>query len=377
MVNVEQQIRIKANELGFSHIGITSPNNVQHYDVYEEWLSKMYHGQMDYLAKPYSRIKRKNPTSLLKGCKSLIVVGLLNQHITPITTTSTNKYGRIASFATGQDYHIRLTERLIMLRNYLSDDLNLHFNSKICVDSSPVLEKGLAQQAGLGWIGKNSLLISPTTGSYFNIGELLLDIDFNFSTEFSSDLCKECQLCIDACPTGCINTNKTINASQCISYLTIEHKGNIEKPLRRKMGEWVFGCDICQQVCPYNIDFLKTFNDITCDQIGFLDLNKEISLTESEFSSKYRTSPIKRIGFISYLRNLIIAIGNFSLSDSTPILGDFLTTSQYPLLRIMSAWALGRISNQSSRNILENAIKNEKNPEVREEILFSLSDMKI
>lgn len=374
MVNVEQQIRIRANELGFSHFGITTPNNVQHYNVYEEWVSKMKHGQMDYLAKPYSRIKRKNPVSLLKGCKSILVVGLPNEHITFLTTTSTKKYGRIASFATGQDYHTRLTEKIIMLRDYLHNDLNLHFNSKICVDSSPVLEKGLAQQAGLGWIGRNSLLISPSTGSYFNLGELLLDIDLNSSNSFSSDLCKDCHLCIDACPTGCINSNRTINASQCISYLTIEHKGSIERSLRNTIGNWVFGCDICQQVCPYNKDFLKTINGDPADQIGFLDLNKEVILTESEFLSKYKASPIIRIGYTGFLRNLIIALGNLQLSDSIPILGDFLLKSQYPLLRIMSAWALGRILIQPSRNILENAIEKETDSDVRREILLSLSE---
>jgi len=371
--NFEYQLQAKVINLGLILFGITSPEPPTHFDIFEQWLSQKTYGQMDFLGKPHSIEKRKYPKLILPNCKSIIVVGLPNLNITPKSTLSGKNYGRVASFATSRDYHDVLMEKMTALRDYIHTSLDQQFQSKLCVDSNPVLEKSIAQQAGLGWIGKNSLLISPTAGSFINLGEIFLDIDLNFTSPFANNLCKDCHLCIDACPTGCINSNRTLNANKCISYLTIEHKGIIERQLRNLIENWIFGCDICQQACPFNKGFLKECENELDNMLGFINLDHEITLSESEFLIKYKESPIMRIGYNGFLRNLIIAMGNSQQSSSIPALGKILTTAGDPILRTTSAWALGKTLTQTSKNILEKALKNEVNPDVREEIIFSLA----
>ena len=373
MDNFGYRLQAKAINLGLILFGITSPEPPSHFDIFEEWLSQKTYGQMDFLGKPHSIEKRKNPKLILPNCKSIILVGLPNLNIAPKATPLEKYYGRVAYFATSRDYHSVLIEKMTALRDYIYSSFDPQFHSKLCVDSKPVLEKNLAQRAGLGWIGRNSLLISPITGSFFNLGEIFLDIDLNFSSPFANDLCKDCHLCIDACPTGCMNSNRTINADKCISYLTIEHKGIIKRQFRNLIENWIFGCDICQQACPFNKDFLKESENVPDNKMGLIDLDQELMISESEFLIKYKESPIMRIGFNGFLRNLIIAMGNSQQSNFIPALGNILTTAQDPMLRTTSAWALGKTLTNTSKIILEKALKNEVNPVVREEIILSLA----
>jgi len=371
--NFEKKLQELVNQQGLTLFGITSPENISSYSKFIRWLEQNNFGQMEFLSKPTSVIARQNPRNLLPGCKSIIVVGVNYQMVDSDSSTILKTNGRIASFALNQDYHVKLNHKMMAFRDSMIRLLKFQFNSKLFVDSFPILEKSLGQQAGLGWIGKNSLLVSPLAGSTFNLGEILLDLDLNFSTPFEHDLCADCHLCIDACPTKCINPDRTLKASECISYLTIEHKGSIPRQLRNKMGTWIFGCDICQLVCPFNKNSISlNRKQVDNKQYGFVDLIKEIKDTQVDFEKKYFESSIRRIGFNTFQRNLIIAMGNICDPRFEITLRDFLLNNADPVLRLTSAWALGKVSSKLSRKILDGAVQNEMHADVRQEIFLAL-----
>jgi epoxyqueuosine reductase len=230
------------------------------------------------------------------------------------------------------------------------------------------MERELAQRAGLGWIGKNTMLINPQHGSYFLLAEILIGIELDIDAPITTDHCGSCRRCIEACPTKCILEDRTLDAKRCISYLTIEHKGAIDEELRPLMGDWVFGCDVCQVVCPWNKRFADSHGDPelsggnSCPK-----LEEELRLSASEFNRKYKSSAIKRAKRRGYLRNLHIVSGNAKAEESLPALTDCLSDDE-PLIRGHAAWALGQIGGVDARAALEQAKMRESDPWVQEVI---------
>jgi epoxyqueuosine reductase len=352
-----QAIREQAQRLGFSLVGITTPEPPQHLDVYEAWLQAGRHGEMAYLASERARQRRAAPRLILPECRSILVLG------TPYfpATTVFDKFedtafaraipGRVASYAWGDDYHEVLRERLEALAGFIQqlcserDPAAAPLLWRGYTDTGPVLERELAQRAGLGWIGKNTCLIAPRQGSYFFLAELLLSIELPPDEPFSSDHCGACQRCLEACPTRCILPDRTLDARRCISYLTIELKVEIAPELRPLLGEWVFGCDICQQVCPWNQRFAARQGDPAfAPRPGFPmpDLLAEISLSAEEFNRKFKASPLRRAKRRGYLRNVAVALGNTGAPAALPALQAACNDPE-ALIAQHAAWAIEQI----------------------------------
>jgi epoxyqueuosine reductase len=362
MSDLSNSIQEKAFDLGFNLFGITDPSPPVHYALYENWLSQKHFGDMDYLDNQRSRELRKTPIKLMPDCKATIIVGLPNN---PEFSEIIEQYGKIASFGHQEDYHLVIRNKLNQLLEFIKEAAGLEVKGKVFCDSSPLLEKELAQRAGLGWIGKNSLLISPQFGSLFNLGELFLNIDLPLSQPNNKEMCNNCHLCIDACPTQCIQPDRTINAEHCISYLTIEHKGIIDRSLRSKMDSWVFGCDICQIVCPWNKKQFSHYEISSTPQI--FQLLRDNGFTNDQFISIFGNTPLKRIKREGFLRNYAISLGNSNMSEVIPEL-ELLFSEKDPTIRSYAAWALGKIENPGINNILEKYLILEKDLTVINEI---------
>ncbi|MFH1523790.1 MAG: tRNA epoxyqueuosine(34) reductase QueG [Chloroflexota bacterium] len=342
-----QSIKNEARRLGFTLAGITTPESPPHLSVYENWLSLGRQGSMDYLASERARACRSNPRLILPECKSILVLAVrYPDPKTVVGVENANPTGRVAAYAWGQDYHLVLPERLKALTTFIEAQVGGPIPHREYTDTGPVLERELAQRAGLGWIGKNTCLINPQLGSYFLLAEILLGIELEPDTPFTSDHCGTCTRCIEACPTGCILPDRTLDSRRCISYLTIENKGEIPPDLRAALGNWVFGCDICQMVCPWNRFVEMTYDQAFAPRPDFkkLDLKNELGLTAQEFNQKFKGSPILRARRRGYLRNVAVALGNTGNPLAIPSL-ERAAQGDESLIREHAAWALEQIPN--------------------------------
>ncbi len=376
-MSLKEAAKKEAYRLGFSLVGITSSDTLPHADVFETWLSSNRQGEMGYLATPRSRQCRAHPTKILPECRSVLALGVRYPVPHPPPDTSghlTKLRGAIAAYAWGVDYHEFLVERLQGLVQFIEKQAGQPVPCRWYIDTGPILERELAQRAGLGWIGKNTCLINPQQGSYFLLAEILLGVEMEPDPPFAIDRCGSCTCCIEACPTGCILPDRTLDARRCIAYLTIELKGSITQDLRPLMGEWVFGCDVCQQVCPWN-RFATLPADPAYDHPLVLpepSLLEELVLTAAEFNRKYRHSPLNRAKRRGYLRNIAVAMGNTHDPHAVPALAQALAADPEPLVRAHSAWALGQIGTQHARQALKISASRETNPHVLLEIENSL-----
>ena len=344
-MHLEQAFKEEAARQGFILAGITAPEAPTHMAAFERWLEAGLHGEMAYMSSERSRQCRADPRQLLPQCQSILVLGV------PYFPSKQGKgereeglEGRIAAYAWGADYHDVLPERMARLVAFLEAQLGRPVPSRAYTDSAPLLERDLAQRAGLGWIGKNTCLIHPRLGSYFFLAELLLGVSLQPDPPFSTDHCGSCTRCIDACPSGCIRTDRTLDARRCIAYLTIELKGTIPEELRPQMGDWVFGCDICQQVCPWN-RFAPAAGDpafASRPGIPAPDLLGELALTPDTFKRTFEGSPVQRAKRRGYLRNVAVALGNRGAPSAIPTLRQALADPE-PLVRQHAAWALERL----------------------------------
>ena len=391
--SLAQRVKAEAQRLGFQLVGVTSPDPPPHLGFYERWLAAGYHGEMAYLASDRNRQRRADPSALLPGCRAIIVLGL--RYPAPDSPSRTENAspeesgprGRVASYAWGDDYHQVIPGRLEALAEFIAGQVGRPVAHRSYTDSGPLLERELAQRAGLGWIGKNTCLIHPRQGSYFLLAELLVDVELPPDPPFQPDRCGSCTRCLDACPTGCILPDRTLDARRCISYLTIELKEAIPLELRPQNGNWVFGCDICQQVCPWNQRFASPPGDAAFDPRADLptpDLVEELSLSQEDFSRKFRGSPLKRARRSGYLRNMAVALGNVvaagnavaagyaAAPEAIPALAQALQNDPAPLVRGHAAWALGQIGGQAARIALEGALGEEEDEGVRGEIQAAL-----
>lgn len=308
-------LTLKAQYFGFSDVGVIQPNVSTGFENYIDWLNHHYHGNMHYLANERAIQMRVDPSQLLENCRSILVLTThyyQGQWSTPVEDTPT---GKVARYAWNDDYHDVLKSRCEQLVVWLAETLGRQIGYKIYVDTGPLLERALGQQAGIGWIGKNSMLISPKMGSYFLLSEILLDIDLPTHLPFAKDYCGTCTRCIDACPTQAILPGKrSIDANRCISYQTIENKAEVPAELTPLLNGWLFGCDICQEVCPWN-RFAQPTTDPTflpriASGIPNIPLQDLLSQSAEQYQQAFRHSPLKRAkqaGLVRNARNLLSA----------------------------------------------------------------------
>lgn len=381
-----QAVKGEARRLGFELAGITTPEPPAHLEVYEHWLKEGRQGEMRYLETERALERRRDPRLLLPGCRSIIVLGARYSSPFDRATSAEGFRGKVAAYAWGSDYHELLPAQMEQLCAFIQELAGTEFAYRCVTDSAPLLERELAQRAGLGWIGKNTCLIHPKKGSFFLLAEILIDLELATDPPFSADRCGACTRCIDTCPTGCIQADRTLDARRCLSYLTIELKGAIPPELRPALGEWVFGCDICQQVCPWNIRFANA--SIVNENVDLLpglaarpgvptpDLVEDLTLDPEEFNQKFRRSPVKRAKRRGYGRNVAVALGNLAargpnsgkVEEAVHVLSRALAGDPEPLVRVHATWALGRIGGLAAREALVRAALEEMDEAVRQEI---------
>ncbi|MGD2216596.1 MAG: tRNA epoxyqueuosine(34) reductase QueG [Gemmatimonadales bacterium] len=366
-------IKARARELGFELVGIAPADRPQHSDFYLEWLERQYNGEMAYLAREDAVRRRLDPGQALPDARSIIVVAM-NYAGGGKGPADDPGQPVIARYARGVDYHTVFEEKLEQLADALRKLAGDATGTRCYVDYGPVLERDHAQQAGIGWIGKNTCLIHPDIGSYIFIGEILTDAELQTDEAFLPDHCGTCDRCIWACPTGAIEGPRVLDARLCISYLTIELRGPIPIELRPAIGNRIFGCDICQEVCPWNKEAPPTDEPRfqPADDVGGLELIALMRLTDKEFAARSADSPLARAKRRGLLRNVAVALGNWADPAAIPALADALNDDD-PLVRGHAAWALGRIDRPESAKALEFRLQLEEDGWVRTEIGLALA----
>jgi epoxyqueuosine reductase len=303
------------------------------------------HGTMGYLATERAVAARRDPRDVLPECRSVLVVAANYQPSPPAEGAPWQM--DIAAYAQGQDYHRVLTARLRRLMADLEAHAGRTIRHRVYTDTGPLLERELARQAGLGWIGRNACLIHPRLGSYLFLAEVLLDLDLPADPAFPSDHCGSCRRCLEACPTGCILPDRTLDARRCISYLTIELRGRIPIELRRAIGSWGFGCDICQQVCPWNLRFAAPTQDSAFQPRPLLHSPRAVDLLRllpEEFEPRLRHSPLKRARRSGLLRNAAIVAANLRDPQAPSDLLAVLERETDPDVREAVNWALAQFT---------------------------------
>ncbi|MBI5951664.1 MAG: tRNA epoxyqueuosine(34) reductase QueG [Chloroflexi bacterium] len=335
MTSLKQLIKEKSRQLGFILAGVTSAEPPAHFPIFEDWLKRGNHAGMDYLAAERSRIRRADPKQILPECKSILILAL------PYSSFRIpHSPFRIASYALGDDYHEVIPPRLKQIIEFIEEQVGHPVPNRYYTDTGPILERELAQRAGLGWIGKNSMLINPKAGSTFLLAEILLGLELEPNEALVTDHCGTCTRCVTACPTQAILPDRALDARRCISYLTIENKGDIPEELRPKIGNWIFGCDICQMVCPWNRFSAPADSALEADS-ALRPSALDLTLSSVKFNQRFKRSPIKRAKRRGYLRNLSVAIGNTGSAADVPLLEE----ADEPLVREHAQWAIRKIRN--------------------------------
>ncbi len=368
-LDLTARLKAEARRLGFHLVGVTDCAPPSTYAAYTAWLDAGRHASMAYMARERNRERRADPRRILPECQSILVLGIryFQQCAAP---EASGPRGQVASYAWGEDYHDVVVARLQALVAFLEEETGAPVPNRYYTDTGPVLEREYAVRAGLGWVGKNAMLINPRLGSYLILAEVLLGIALEPDPPFATDRCGTCTRCLDACPTQAILPNRTVDANRCISYLTIENKGSIPAALRPRIGTWVFGCDVCQMVCPWNRRAPLEGDPAFAPRpdVPRPLLTAELHLTPQAFNRKFKGSPIKRAKRRGYLRNVAVALGNLGGAAAVPALAKALHDPE-PLVRAHAAWALGRLGTPEACRALEAALESETDPEVRAEIL--------
>lgn len=382
----------EAKALGFEHVACAPAAEVPEHELFSAWLAADLAGDMTYLGRDAAA--RRDPRLLLAQARSVVCVALSYAHPEPAESIAqTGLCGQIARYARGEDYHLVLKRRLNALAARLVSALEQAGQAgqaggvayRACVDTAPLLERALARRAGLGFVGKNTLLITPGVGSYTVLGELLLDIELPAGQPIAPH-CGSCRLCIDACPTGALIGEGRLDARRCISYLTIENKGPIPLPLRPAVGTWIFGCDICQEVCPWNASPSTRAGKGADGELlprprqSRPELVFLLGLGAAQFRRFVQRTALRRIGRSQLLRNIAVALGNVGTAAEVPALLAALASNP-PLVRQHIAWALGEIARRDERArpevaaALAAALAAETDAEVRGELIEALREV--
>jgi epoxyqueuosine reductase len=292
---------------GCERVGIAPAEPLERGAYLSRWLALGRAGSMSYLHR--NQEIRRNPGLILEGARTVIVAAL-NYHQRPPSPSSDGaSRGRVAMYAWGDDYHKLFKRKLFRVADRMRTEFSESFETRVCVDTAPIVERELAMAAGVGWIGKNTLVLNATLGSYFFLGEIVTTLDLPFD-EPALDHCGSCTRCLDACPTNAFPAPYEMDASKCISYLTIEHRGEIAESLQAEMGDWVFGCDVCQEVCPFNRDAPTSSHFATRSPNPDPDIDELLNNSDDAMTAWRRGSAISRAKPEMLLRNLRIARNN-------------------------------------------------------------------
>ncbi len=347
MISVSSGIKEHAHTLGFELAGIAPAAAADGFTHLQAWLAQGFAGEMGYMSRHAQA--RGHPVSILPNVKSVVMVGL-NYKIQEagVRGQESGISGRISCYAGGLDYHDVLRDKLTGLLSWIQDQVP-GTGGRAVIDTAPLLERDFARRAGLGWFGKNTMLIDKKLGSYFFLGALLLDLELPADEPFATSHCGSCTRCLDACPTDAFVGPYQLDARRCISYLTIELRSAIPADLRPKMDDWIFGCDICQEVCPWNRK--GPVGQDAALQPGVpglhLDLLALMGLSEDEFRRQFRHTPLWRTKRAGLLRNAAIALGNVGDARALPALEQALGDTE-GVVREASAWAIAQIQRRST-----------------------------
>jgi len=365
-------IKEQAAAMGFDVAGVIRAEPSQQLEAYLRWVEAGLQGEMGYMARADRVARRRDLNVILPGVQSMVVVGL--DYATggiPQEVLEDRSRGRIAAYAWGVDYHEVMTPRLEALAAWLQGVSGRETQQRVYVDTGAILERSHAQQAGLGFTGKNTMLIHPRRGSQFFIGEILTDVEFDgYDSAGRETMCGRCTRCLSACPTDAFPRPHVLDARRCISYLTIEYKGIIERTLRPLMGNWVYGCDVCQEVCPF-----QRFAQATRER-GFYAVDVEraapklmdlLALDETGFRQRYYGSAIFRIKRERLVRNACVAAGNWGDEAASGIL-ERLLDDPSATIRAHAAWALRQVAGDAARARLMRRLDVETDAAVRDDI---------
>lgn len=335
-----------ARELGFARAAIVPIEPPRRHELYASWLAAGHAGDMAYLASPLHMAPRADLRALLASARALIVVALAYDRADPVPAGRLVR-GRIARYARGEDYHLVMRDRLVALADRLAAVVGRPVASRPCVDSAPVLEREWAERGGLGFVAKNTMLIAPGAGSYVVLGELLVDVELAATAPdvIPKPRCGSCRSCLDACPTGAFVDAYVLDARRCISYLTIEHRGPIPRELRTSIGTWVFGCDVCQEVCPFNAGAGEPHDPLLTPRSvehALPDLVALAARGANQLRQFVRRTALRRVPRDVLLRNVAVALGNTGTPDAIPALVALLA-ERSALVRAHAVWALGQL----------------------------------
>jgi epoxyqueuosine reductase len=376
---IKSLIKEYAQELGFDLVRVTSAEDfLEDRGIAQE---RVRDGLMDGL--PWyteERVRRgTSPQELLPGARSVICLGL-NYYQTdpdqpdPDAPPDSPSVGKVALYARGQDYHKVMKKRMREYVAGLSARLGTEIKARWYVDDGPMLDRAAASRSGLGWFGKNTNILTPELGSWVFLGQVITDVELE-PDEALKKTCGSCVRCIQACPTGAIIAPYVIDNSRCISHLTIENRGPIPRELRPHVLDWVFGCDICQEVCPVNRKaIIANEPAFQRKELSRVDLLELLALSENEFREKFRGTAILRAKRVGLKRNACIALGNLKDPAATPALARSLAEEE-PLVRSHAAWALGQIGGQEAERVLQEAMSSETDDDVLAELRDALREL--
>jgi epoxyqueuosine reductase len=355
----------RAHALGFAQAALIPSRQLDAHAL-DLWLAEARHHPLDYMHEH----PRTNPSLLLPKARTLLVV-TASYH-----ARSPTAYGHlhVARYAHGLDYHEVLRARLALLADFIVAETGAHVASRSATDSAPLLERALASRAGLGWVGKNTLLIHPKFGSYAFIAELLLDLELNDTASPQAPRCGRCTRCLDACPTQAIIAPHVLDARRCISTWTIESSGPIPRWIRPRIGSMLFGCDICQEVCPWNSRAPLTQDPAFLPPEDRISLRPEdvVRLTSRQFNRIFAGSPILRAGRHGLARNAAVVLGNKGDERAERVLMERAGVEGNALVRAHIAWALGQVGTQGAIACLHRMLEHDTSSAVREEAWAAL-----
>ncbi len=367
------RLRELASERGFDRVGVARLEPSPHGEAYRSWLKKGHHAGMEYLAQRVE--ERLDPRTILPGARSALCVALQYWPLADAEEPSGDLWPRVARYAHGRDYHNLMGKRLKRLAKTLREEF-APCQTRAYVDTGPVLERELAAKAGLGVVGKNTCLLRRE-GSWFLLGEILLTLELP-PDEPLTDLCGRCTRCLEACPTEALSEPFHLDSSRCISYWTIEHRESVPREMRRQIGDWVFGCDICQEVCPWNIRKGPVGEETDFhlpSQRQDLDLIQLLALPRDEYRERFRGSAMQRARLEGLKRNAATAMGNRGDEKYVAPLATALAQEEHAAVRCHAAWALGRIGGEPALRALTGARETEGEAEVLAEIDQALAEL--
>ena len=345
---LRSKLKIEAERIGFDAVGFARADPPSSFPAFMSWIDSGHHAGMDYLAKLSGA--RGHPSSILAGVKTVVMLSMVYGRRDNDPTGPTQ--GKVARYARGLDYHRGLWDRLDKLLGWVKQEVPNAQGRGVC-DTAPLLERDFASRAGLGWIGKNTMLIDRNLGSFTVIAALLLDVEIEPDPPHARNHCGTCTRCLDACPTDAFASPYVLNANKCISYWTIEHKGMIANDMADRLDGWVFGCDICQDVCPWNRKAPEGRNP-DLEPSGALtnpDLIAWLETPDPEFAVKLRGTALKRANRAGLIRNAALILGSRGISEAVPALANLLNDPD-PTIREATGWALERIGNVEATEAL-------------------------